>query len=371
MDQRSEPVPIPANIDLEDKIVADLNGRQVIILLGAVILLYLAYTATRDLLPLWAFAVVAVPVIVVALALALVRRDGVTLDRYLLAAVIHLTTTRALAEAKPDTRAGAVEVGQADPGRVGRGGWWTRLRRPSRPVTLAAREVAQAGGFGVVDLGTHGMGAAAVVSTVSWSLRSEHEQAALVATFARYLNSLATPMHLLVRATPLDLSGHIARLDTFATTTGHVQPALAAAAADHADHLAQLAAEHTLLRRQIVLVFREPNPPTPATSAASQARRDRAALNRLGRQLADAAALLAPAGLAVTALDAHQAEAVLYAACRPHQPTTAHPGGTNPAELYGAGRYSAELDGVGAVVAAGRPPGADHGGHPLLPGERQ
>jgi hypothetical protein len=191
-------------------------------------------------------------------------------------------------------------------------------------VRLPAREVAQAGEFGVVDLGADGLAALAVVSTVSWSLRSSAEQDALVATFGRWLHAVSDPVHILVRAIPLDLSGHIAAIEDDAahlTQLGH--RALADAATDHADYLHWVGQEHQLLRRQILLSFREPNPPTPAGSDAAQARRDRAALNRLARRLGDAITLLAPAGLTVTPLCAEQAATVLHSACHPHLTTPA------------------------------------------------
>jgi hypothetical protein len=226
-------------------------------------------------------------------------------------------------------------------------------------VVLPVREVAQAGTVGVVDLGAQGLAALAVVCTVSWTLRSSIEQDCLVATFGRWLHSLSAPAHVLIRAMPLDLSGHITRLDQTAGQLG--DSALAEAAADHAGFLAQLADEHDLLRHQVILVFREPSPPTPAASPAAQARRDRAALTRLSRRLTDAATLLAPAGLTVTALDAEQAATVLTAACRPQltglPQLTGHPE-HNPTH-FGA---------AGAPTAGDERESEDEGWYPLLPG---
>lgn len=372
----SEPVSVPANIDLEDKIAWGLTARQLIILGVGLLLLYTAYQASRGRLPLLVFALLAAPVAAGVIALALARRDGISLDRYVLAALRHLAATRRVPLPVPGrTRRGRARGAQV--GGLGRGGWWARVRRPVPPVRLPAREVAQGPACGVVDLDVHGLAALAVVSTVSWTLRSNREQEALVAVFARWLHSLSAPVQVLIRAVPLDLSGHVAQLDHDAAELGH--PALGEAAADHADYLAWLADEHELYRRQILLVFREPNPPGPAATPAAQARRDRAALNRLGRRLAGASALLGAAGLTVTALDADQAATVLTSACRPlllDQPD--HPQPTHPDAHTAAYRDHAEPGqtgraAVGAGAAAGAQPPAgytadhDRGWYPLLP----
>ncbi|WP_162246944.1 PrgI family protein, partial [Frankia sp. AvcI1] len=58
----THPVHIPADVDREDRIVANLTARQVLILALTAIVLYLAWAATRSLVPLLVFAVLAVPV---------------------------------------------------------------------------------------------------------------------------------------------------------------------------------------------------------------------------------------------------------------------------------------------------------------------
>src|ERR1700741_220423 len=74
-------VTIPANLDREDRLVANLTARQLAILTPTAILIWALYLATDTLIPLPAFAVVAIPLIGTAAALALVERDGITLDR--------------------------------------------------------------------------------------------------------------------------------------------------------------------------------------------------------------------------------------------------------------------------------------------------
>jgi hypothetical protein len=183
---------------------------------------------------------------------------------------------------------------------------------------------------GVVDLGTDGLAVIAVCSTVNFSLRTPGEQEALVASFARYLHSLTAPVQILVRAERLDLAPQIAELRARAGGLPH--PALEAAARDHADYLAELTAHADLLRRQVLLVLREPlrTGPAPAASSVLPWRRHRsdaeqsvdegvrqAAEQRLVRRLGEAIELLTPAGIVATPLDAAAATGVLAAACNP------------------------------------------------------
>ena len=72
-------------------------------------------------------------------------------------------------------------------------------------------------------------------SAVTFSLRTPAEQEALVAGFARFLNSLGEPVEILVRAEPVDLTAAIdALLDA---APGMPHPALEAAARRHARFL--------------------------------------------------------------------------------------------------------------------------------------
>src|SRR5690349_14316540 len=83
----SQPVRIPADVDREDRVIGPLTARQLLILAVAGIVLYGAYALTREFVPLVAFLVVAVPIGVTAAFLALGQRDGVPLDRLVLAAL--------------------------------------------------------------------------------------------------------------------------------------------------------------------------------------------------------------------------------------------------------------------------------------------
>lgn len=156
----------------------------------------------------------------------------------------------------------------------------------------------------------------------------------MTTAFGRYLHSLTAPVQVLVRAERLDLSAQIAEL--YATAPHLPHPALEAAAREHADYLAQLRQTTDLLRRQVLLIVREPvrsaGPADPLGGSglrgraarrgkAGQAEADdaprRVAETRLMRRVGEAVELLHPVGITITPLDAGQATAVLAAACNP------------------------------------------------------
>lgn len=328
----THPVHIPADVDREDRIVAGLTARQVLILALTGLALYVAWAATRSLLPLPLFALLAVPVAAVAGVLVLGQRDGLSLDRLLVAAIRQRTS--------PRHRINAPEGVLPPPSWLAtRATSSSRDRRPAgvetAPLRLPARTVTSNAGVGVIDLGADGLAVVAVASTVNFALRTPVEQDGLVGVFARYLHSLTAPVQILVRAMPADLTDQIRQLDAAAEQLPH--PALANAAREHATYLAQLADEIQLLTRQVLLVLREPlvtgpvdglggASPLAALSGRRAAARDarragqaarRAAHTRLARRLTEATDLLAPAGIVVTPLDAGTATSVLAAACNP------------------------------------------------------
>src|SRR5262249_9312208 len=83
----TQPVRIPADVDREDRLVANLTARQVLILTVTGLLLYGTWTLTRAVLPTAVFLLLALPVGAVAAVIALGSRDGISLDRLLAAAV--------------------------------------------------------------------------------------------------------------------------------------------------------------------------------------------------------------------------------------------------------------------------------------------
>ncbi|MCC8244998.1 PrgI family protein [Saccharothrix luteola] len=335
----TQPVRIPADVDLHDRVLGPLTARQLTILGTAAAVLYLVWAATRALVPMPVFAVFAVPVGVASAMLALGTRDGVPMDTLLIAAIRQRLAPRHRVAAPEGVRPAPTWLAAAADRS---GGWEDAEDRSSRPEQIAPsalRLPAEAvTDTGVVDLAGDGLAVVAVASTVNFALRTAAEQEALVASFGRYLHSLTAPVQVLVRTERLDLTAQIAELRDRAGGLPH--PALEAAAIEHADYLAQLGRQSDLLRRQILLVLREPlgvDAPTDGLggpgplavlgSLAGTRRRHghahadpgvrRAAESRLVRRLGEAIELLSPAGIVVTPLDAGQATAVLASACNP------------------------------------------------------
>ncbi|MFC6091609.1 PrgI family protein [Saccharothrix lopnurensis] len=333
------PVRIPADVDMHDRVLGPLTARQLAILAAAGAVLYLIWAATRTLVPVPVFAAVAVPVGAASALLALGRRDGVPMDRLLVAAIRQRLAPRLRVAAPEGVRpvpawltpnAEHTEGGdQDDGGRSARSGRVSpsALRLPAEAVTET----------GVVDLGSDGLAVVAVAGTVNFALRTPNEQEALVASFGRYLHSLTAPVQVLVRTERLDLSARITELRERAGGLPH--PALEAAAVEHADYLDRLGRQSELLRRQVLLVLREPlgtaaptdglGGPGPLAVLATMTGRHRkqtrqidagarrAGESRLVRRLGEAVELLSPAGIVITPLDAGQATAVLATACNP------------------------------------------------------
>lgn len=334
------PVRIPADVDMHDRVLGPLTARQLAVLTSAAAVLYLIWAATRTLVPIPVFLAFAVPVGAASAILALGRRDGLPMDKLLLAAIRQRLAPRHRVAAPEGVRPAPAwltpSTEQAAGGRKsGRG----RTAQPEQVSPSALRLPAEAvTETGVVDLGDDGLAVVAVASTVNFALRTPNEQEALVASFGRYLHSLTAPVQVLVRTERLDLSGQVAELRERAGGLPH--PALEAAAVEHADYLSGLGRQSDLLRRQVLLVLREPlglavptdglGGPGPLAALGAMAGRRRkqagaqvdsgarrAAESRLVRRLGEAIELLSPAGIVVTPLDAGQATAVLASACNP------------------------------------------------------
>jgi PrgI family protein len=338
-------VRIPADVDMRDRVLGPLTARQLAILGVTGLVLYTAWAAIRAFLPIPVFLALAIPVGASAAILALGQRDGISMDRMLLAAIRQRVAPRHRVSAPEGVRPAPAwltsQTAATSTGRGGRNGKGTApVREEISPsaLRLPAEAVTDTG---VVDLGTDGLAVVAVASTVNFALRTPSEQEALVASFGRYLHSLTAPVQILVRTERLDLSGQISEL--LACAGGLPHPALEAAAVEHADYLAQLGEQTDLLRRQVLLILREPigataaptdglGGPSPLSVLAALARGRRrtntdtgrvsagvrrAAESRLVRRLSEAVELLAPAGIVVTPLDAGQATAVLASACNP------------------------------------------------------
>jgi hypothetical protein len=303
-------VTIPANLEREDRLIANLTARQLAILTPTGLLVWALYLATDTLVPLPVFAALAIPLIGTAAALALVERDGITLDRLALHALHQARRPRRLVVAPdgiPELPAWAAASEEASPLPA-------PLRLPARAIRAD----------GAINLGSEGIAAMVACSTVSFALRTPSEQAALVGAFGGWLNALTGPAQILVHAQPINLDPAITLLRDRAAGLPH--PALEDAALDHARFLAELAATRELLGRQVLIVVREPY------SAPNNATGIRAGSGGRGHRDAEAAALrvlqraeqttraLAAAGINAYLLDGAQAAAVLAAAADPTAP---------------------------------------------------
>ncbi len=136
---------------------------------------------------------------------------------------------------------------------------------------------------------------------VNFALKSEAEQAAIVAGYRRFLNGLAYPLQLLVRVVPTDVERYLAGLEPGRDASA----ALRRIGRDHAAFVRRIARERTLLERRCYVVI-------PAPAAARPRRRFRprapeAAPDRLAlrRQLAFRAEEVAR-GLAACGIATHR-----------------------------------------------------------------
>ncbi|MHB1850244.1 MAG: PrgI family protein [Acidimicrobiales bacterium] len=287
-DEDAGRVRIPADVDRPDKLLAGLTARQLAILAVAAVALWAGYTATRHVVPPGAYGAAAVPVAAAAALLALGRMEGVPADRWVLAAWRHHRSPRRLVPA-PD---GVPPVPSFLAKAAG-------SKPPALPAPLRL-PLAGIDTNGVVDLGPDGLAVICRASAVTFSLRTPAEQEALVAGFARFLSSLAEPVQVLVRAERLDVGPAICALLDAAPGLPHV--ALERAARDHAAFLGDLAASRALLRREVLVVLRQP---------AGQAGAEGDGAGRLLRRAAEAAAALAAAGVSLSVLDGAAAASVL------------------------------------------------------------
>lgn len=301
---------IPADVEQEDKILANFTARQVAILGGTGALLYAAYLTVGDRISLVAFAAGALPITVVGIVLAIGRRDGISLDRYLLAAIRHQRSPKFLVSASGDVPAPPA---------------WMAARSGPRPAPLRLPAVGVSAN-GLVDLGPDGVAAIAEVSTVSFALRTPDEQDVLVAVFGRWLNSLSGPAQILVRAERVDLTQAISELEHNARRLPH--PALTAAAREHATFLANISARHELLRRQVLLIVREPSAGANGHEAAAA---------RALRRLDEASRVLSACGLTVRLLDGPATNALLMSCFDPTAPPLPDTDSARPDEIITKG----------------------------------
>ncbi|WP_238607408.1 PrgI family protein [Amycolatopsis sp. Poz14] len=287
---------VPADVEKPDKILFGLTARQTAILGVTALLLWGGYQLANPLVPPVVFAAVAIPVAGGAFALATMRRDGLTLDAWLLAALKQHRSPKRLVPAD-SVRGDSVPDAPA----------WVAINAGPLPAPL--RLPAEAiSADGAIDLGQHGTAHTAACSTVNFGLRSAGEQNSLIAGFSRWLHSLSGPVQIVVRAQRLDLEPYLDVLSDEAGGLPH--PALEQACRGHVEFLRELAASRDLLRRHVTVVFRQP--------AGGPRSRDVGAAQTVARRANEAARALRGCEVVVAPLDGAAAYAVLSAAADPN-----------------------------------------------------
>ncbi|MFG1998645.1 PrgI family protein [Spirillospora sp. NPDC048911] len=309
---------IPADVDQPDKLLYGLTARQLVILVITALLALWFYFTAAPWLPLAVIVAVLLPVVAAGAVLAVGRRDGLSLDRFVVTALAHLRA--------PKTRIATSGDIAAPPG-------WCRMEGSlPAPLRLPVRAVRE---DGVMELTEGGTAVMVRAGTVAFALRTASEQAALVAVFGRWLNSLDAPTQILVRARAADLSGLVDRVQDAAP--GLPDSALEEAALDHAAFLAELTDSRELLVREVLVVLRDHGPQAPSrpwTSGRRQrALRDAGATVVL-RRAEEAARALGVLGISTEVLDAAACTQVLAEALSPAEPPLV--GAAGPGEVITA-----------------------------------
>ncbi|GLZ15906.1 hypothetical protein Acsp04_61410 [Actinomadura sp. NBRC 104425] len=296
---------IPADVERPDKIIYGLTARQLAILAATAAVALWLYMAADGRLPFPLLIALVLPVVAVGIVLAVARRDGMSLDRLALAALAHARL--------PAARVAVQEAVQPPPS-------WCRIRgRLPAPLRLPVRAVREDGAMELAD------GRTAVIiraGTLPFGLRTTGEQAALVAAFGRWLNSLDAPVQILIQARPVDLSGLAAAI---IETAGDLpDPALEQAARDHAAFLDELGAAHDLLVREVLIVIgdttnqQQAGPRLWRRAGRQRAARDAGAAVAL-RRADEAVRSLRALGIAAEVLDAAACAGVLAESLSPNE----------------------------------------------------
>jgi PrgI family protein len=291
-------VRIPADLDRPDRILGGLTARQLAILAVGGVAAWTLVGRLESLVGRPAAAVLAAPLALAAMVLALGWRDGLPLDRLAVAGLGWWRQPRRLVVAPDGILPAPAWAGPPGP--------------PVAPLEGPIRGLDPAG---VVDLGGQGWALVCMATPVNLSLRTPPEQQALLASFARLLHALTGPMQVLVRSDRADLTLLVSRLRAQAAALPH--PGLEQAALAHARWLEALTGDQQVRRRQLLVVFHQPASTTSPDVA-------------LARQAEQAAGLLAVAGVTLTPLDGDAAAQALAAATNPDGPP-------RPAGLAGPG----------------------------------
>ena len=268
------PVPVNADLEIEDKILGPFTARQTAILATAALILWLVYAGFHRLVP--PVVILAAAVIVGGALVAAItsKKDGLSLDRFLLAAIRHHRRGNRYVTADPDEQV---------PARL------DRLEMPAAGLDDA----------GVLDLGPDGAAVLIECGTVNLALRSGDEVRTALAGVGQALNALGGAFQFTVTTHRIDLTGRAEHVERGAGGLAH--PALESRARAYAGLLRDLSGERDLIARRVLLTLREDGPALHAAGGV---------LHRA----AQAAALLTGCGITARILTAPEASAALTAA---------------------------------------------------------
>ncbi|GAA4469754.1 PrgI family protein [Phytohabitans houttuyneae] len=262
MNRRTDEAPlrarVPGDLERPDRLAFGLTGRQLVILAVTGLLLYSAWTAAATIVHPLVFGAFTMPIAASAFGLAVGRRDGISLDAWVLAGLRHRRSPRRLVPVEGP-------ITPAPPWVNTTAGAGDRLPLPA-PLRLPAKGITEGG---LIDLGGDGTTGLVAASTVAFGLRTATEQNGLVAGFARWLHSLDGPAQIVVRAQRVDLTYLADRYLAAAPGLPHL--ALEQAARAHAAFLDDLATQRELLHRQVTVAVRSRRGPHHTAHAATEA----------------------------------------------------------------------------------------------------
>jgi len=282
-DEGVSAVPVNADLEIEDKILGPFTARQTAILATTAVIGWLFYAGLHKLVPPVVLLAAALIIGAALVATITTKRDGLPLDRYLLAAIRH------------QRRGNRYITSDADePVPAGLG----RLEMPVAGLDEA----------GVLDLGPDGAAVLIECGTVNLALRSGDEVHAALAGFGQALNALGGAFQFVVTAHRIDLTRRAELVESAAAGLSH--PALETRARAYAGLLRDLSGERDLIARRVLLVLREPGPAQHAAGGV---------LHRA----AQAAALLTGCGITARILTASEAVAALACATDTARPQPA------------------------------------------------
>lgn len=273
------PVPVPADLNLEDRLIGPFTARQCAILAATGTLLWIAARVLGHLVPRHIVVLALAPVALATLGLVVARPGGVPADRQAGAAARFLLGARRRAAA-PNT-----------------------VDLPAGVKVLAPfyRTVVGAGGEpGVIDLARHGHAVMITVTPACLQLADTAEAESQLVAIGQVLASQTGPFSISTVTQRMSLDQHADRAGQLAASLEAGK--LSALALEQSEYLRQLATQRTVWSRRTVVTVRETGPDA-AAKAAHRAK--------------ETAALLTASGLPADVLERCEATAVLTAACDP------------------------------------------------------